>query len=218
MSTKIYNGFRINLAVAELFTITPAIYNTIGSVTTGVLFDATADVLLTRHRDRLEAGHPLDSHDIGPAWREVTAVAARAEELQARSVINVSCDVAICHDPTDRQHMYGIVFGSDAHLRAVTELADIDPYPYWNNTDRPSTVTDEEWEHRRAVWNRAVPSHRSPAEVGVMISVSASSFPVAYIGDEARFKAHLLAAAERTGWADTSTIAASTMFGTVSRA
>lgn len=207
MSTKIYNGFRINLAVDTLFSIAPVIYRTIGEVTTGVLFDATASCLLTRHRAQLETGVPLRHTDISAAWHEVTGVAARAEDLQARSVINVSCDVAICWDSMDRHHMYGIVFGSDAHLRAVTALADIDPYPYWDNTDRPAGITDNDWENRRLIWNRVVPRHQTPAEVGVMISVNAASFPAAYLGNDARFKTHLEAAVARTDWADASTLA-----------
>lgn len=31
-------------------------------------------------------------------------------------------------------------------------------YPYWNSTDPPKDVTDEEWERRREDWDRAFPS------------------------------------------------------------
>lgn len=32
----------------------------------------------------------------------------------------------------------------------------IEPYPYWDNTDRPDDVTDEEWRIREDDWDRAI--------------------------------------------------------------
>ena len=40
---------------------------------------------------------------------------------------------------------------------------EVEPWGYWNNTDQPEGVTEEEWEERRQAWERCLPNWSPPA-------------------------------------------------------
>lgn len=40
---------------------------------------------------------------------------------------------------------------------------EVEEYGYWNNTDQPEGVSDDEWEERRASWERCLPNWSPPA-------------------------------------------------------
>lgn len=52
----------------------------------------------------------------------------------------------------------GIAFGSQEVIDRFLSIPGIRDYSYWNNTDPPKNVTDVEWEERKTIWNRVMPS------------------------------------------------------------
>lgn len=62
--------------------------------------------------------------------------------------------VAFAKDPlTGRIHARPYM-DANYYYDAWYSLAEVERYGYWNNTDQPDDVSDEEWEERRAAWDR----------------------------------------------------------------
>lgn len=65
---------------------------------------------------------------------------------------------------TETGHIWALLHSHDADTIAAFESLDsVEPWPYWNNTERPDDVTEDEWEQRRLFWNRALPGAGVPA-------------------------------------------------------
>lgn len=62
-----------------------------------------------------------------------------------------------------------LVFGSQSqeNIKALIKSGVVEDYGYWNNTDEPENVTEEEWEERRKAWSSI--DDASPSEVGLLI-------------------------------------------------
>lgn len=68
------------------------------------------------------------------------------------------------------ENVFAMVYGSRetrAHFRSVYSAFE---YSYWNNTDRPDELSEEEWADRSATWDRLV-GHKSPKVSGLMMTV-----------------------------------------------
>lgn len=130
MSTKIYAGFR--MAPGK------------------TLEDAFAAVstfrgLAAKHQRRIvakakawRAANKADysNHQLAPAEREI-----EAEE------------VSIVFYP-HAGRVYGIAFMPHDYEKMWFESSGVTPWGYWNNTDRPHDVSEQEWEERRNTWDK----------------------------------------------------------------
>lgn len=68
------------------------------------------------------------------------------------------------------------------HQRAYDAILDAMPgvseYAYWNNSDKPEHVTDEEWDDRASVWNAVLPGAGVPSECGYSIRLLPEGIPM----------------------------------------
>lgn len=53
-----------------------------------------------------------------------------------------------------------LVAGTTAYNDAFSSLVDVQPYPYWDGTDRPPDVSAAEWAQRRRFWDSVFPTGR----------------------------------------------------------
>lgn len=67
-------------------------------------------------------------------------------------------EASIGDDPaTGRLHL--LVFADKSEYEeALEDVEGVEEYGYWNNTDRPEGVSEEEWDARRDAWGRVMPS------------------------------------------------------------
>lgn len=68
------------------------------------------------------------------------------------------------------ENVFVMVYGSREsreHFRSVYSAFE---YSYWNNTDRPDELSEEEWADRSATWDRLV-GYKSPKVSGLMMTV-----------------------------------------------
>lgn len=178
MSTKIYHGYRLAEGV-DLFAFLGTLRDTMDPV-----------------RDRLDA-HALMAyalHAVVKADRAGTPRPARPlmDALDAFDDRQRKTDPdSRGHDP----HRFEVSFGRDpltkrvlallytdaAEFTAAWEaLPEVEPYGYWNNTDRPDDVTDTEWDERREAWDRLGILDHPP--IGRTISFSLRPSPSYDIG------------------------------------
>jgi hypothetical protein len=71
---------------------------------------------------------------------------------------------SVAPDPeTGRVHV--LSFCERSELRMAFEAIEcVEPYGYWDNSDKPDEVTADEWSERAASWKRVLPRPFAPAE------------------------------------------------------
>lgn len=158
MSTKIYNGFkfkdsdfrRIHEQMEELraFIKVDAKIRTIDYLRERVVkeFDMAASRNL-KLEPRLVGRLSMDLWD---RQRKIVDTKRRDPE------VDFSFSIVILIDPkTDA--FYGLFYTEqkdwELHVQSMPWFVD---YSYWNNTDRPTSISKEEWEERSQTWERVV--------------------------------------------------------------
>lgn len=169
MSTKIHDGYRLTGLVP-----TPAFFAMIADLRARleVVYERAYRAALVEeaviHADRLLLGEGPSSHmadlplaDSSPllcasfyidkVWRESLVQGATLPQF------DFQCEVFFLVDPSDQDSLYAIFSASRKDYREEWEAtAGVEPWPYWDNVDRPDDVTDTEWEHRRDTWDRVI--------------------------------------------------------------
>ncbi len=78
---------------------------------------------------------------------------------------NIPCDFnkkAICYFKTYKGNTYYHISGNGDIVKKFREeyknivSNDFTIFDYWNNTDKPDNISDEEWENRESVWNNII--------------------------------------------------------------
>lgn len=169
MSTNIHNGYRLVgvEAPAALFALLADLRRRLDVVYEAAYLRAVVEIAVA-HADRLLLGDAMDeemkdlpladssplfcaSFHIDRVWREVIRRGRRAPEL------DFQCEVFLYADPTSRSPLYGLlVTERDDYRQAWEETPGVEPWPYWNSTDRPCELSPQEWEDRRETWDRVL--------------------------------------------------------------
>lgn len=160
MSTKIYNGYRLRTGtIADLNALLRG-------------FQAAA---LAASRDRMAAlcaryaVRCFDKQTIGmmdadksPASEAFWHVMERQDNVRKTDrrdpEVDLECMLSLF---PHGEHVY-VTLGSeqDIYEKLWEAVPGVEPYPYWNNTDRPSHVSEAEWEERGANWSAATSAEK----------------------------------------------------------
>lgn len=95
-----------------------------------------------------------------------------------RDSLDISCSVVLLpeHDAT-----YMILYAADrwveSYHEVITGITEVEDFTYWNNTDRPDHLTQEEWDARRDKWDELVGRDR-PTARGPILSVGGLHYPM----------------------------------------
>lgn len=197
MSTKIHHGYRLtrlgtNPGLAELVAF-------IQESQCGLFrlvcrrAQAAAVTHLVRESDRRAVGLEVDDPALFGAgveralgeMRQRMVDASRAVSVGGTPLFDFRCSLVVLPDP-DGGLPLALVFATDPTVEELAASAlFLDPYPYWNNTDRPADVSDCEWQARADVWDRALAGslirHHTPAGNGLtfdLVPATQLTFPV----------------------------------------
>ncbi len=179
MSTKIYNGYRISVGergmagrlreVRESLGVTRTrLYRTLVVGAACALVDATR----LGEDPRIDGRRvSLDGSALGSAARVIDELIERAE-ASARRDPEFDLGVSLTLVWGDDGQLYGLLYCErQEFVDAFTALDGVEAWPYWDNTEGPEDVSDEEWHERGATWNRLL-GGGAPAEVGVTWSLN----------------------------------------------
>ncbi len=73
------------------------------------------------------------------------------------------CNVQILHVP-GRNILLAMLFAEQEAYRILwRRMPHVQEYAYWNNTDQPSYLTDEQWDRRRRDWDKALGEDAIPS-------------------------------------------------------
>lgn len=180
MSTKIYNGVRID--TGNIFDFTRKLRETLTPVRTRAQQAHIANEAVS-HLDRRTLGlpeptcdapwgsDPAAANDIAHLIRIVASNLMHAQvSMRANGKIHDweydphRFELSIGQDP-ETGVTVGIFYCEDENLRdAFLAMCEVEDFHYQNQTDRPKEITSEDWELRRQVWDRVLPGLGVPAE------------------------------------------------------
>lgn len=157
MSTKIYTGFRFTTnSWTTVHRHLMAFRSELGEVVRVDLAKRRAEEACL-FIDRRALG--LDNQE-----KESPYVRAARGDIDEERRDPPTFDVAVF--PYGRR-LYGMTFGLPMHENLWHSKPFVEPWGYWNNTDRPDDVTAAEWRRRRDVWDKIL-SNGSPAMSGFL--------------------------------------------------
>lgn len=211
MSTKIFNGYRIRLdgRPRGLFDVVDSLRELWQPIGEEVWFHRLIEVAVqifdgSRDPER----KPEDGTRTSPL---IEASVIEAREYHARTVgdgpNDLQATVCFLSDtmgaPADEEVLiYALLFVRHDRFRGAFEgLSGVEPWPYWDSTDRPSKVPEEEWAHRRAVWGRLL-GYDAPAERGVSFELCRDNFArgVYRLREPGELERHLPTDEQRARW------------------
>lgn len=185
MSTKIYHGVRfLSPSLDEVY----AALSGLRSGISAIQYDETvqwAAMVATDAVDRLVLNpEKRAGADRAPLHKAISELMDRQREIKktGHRDVEVDFDFTLSVLPFEGR-VYGIPFTESKRLREFFTASGItEDFSYWNNSEGPEQIPDEEWERRGDTWNRLLdqdPSGR-PSACGMAFEVSSDlHFPKA---------------------------------------
>lgn len=178
MSTKIFNGYILpHLSLGELHEFLLRFRSLISdkaqegidrlhaSISTDIIDSLAIDGY------SIASGEAKQYHMIEGKVVPLTAaycnVASRQREVEKTGLrdpaYDYSCSLSFC--PADGGILALLFTEQNEFEEAWESMDEVTPFGYWDNTDEPNDITQEEWENRRRIWDKAlgetgVPAHR----------------------------------------------------------
>ena len=177
MSIKIYNGGYLSAPLGKTLPILKELKTRCTKYASNILKDGACEIAIEMavnksvgdSRSRKHLTYDED-HIYPPTFREKDRVSglmyavivaqdwARYNQMEDRLTrIRHDCwiDLSLLLFPnmTDQEHTYFIAFGSDKMVDFLWKQKDlVQEYSFWNNVDKPESITAEEWEQRESIW------------------------------------------------------------------
>lgn len=162
MSTKIYNGYRLAEGTNPF-----DFARQVRAVLEPVRDDADAGQLARLFAT--SADRRWISGEVIPPVLSFTAFndwEARQQEIDpnSRAYDPNGFEMCLGEDPATGRILVRAYTQRAEMAEAFSAMDDVEPYSYWNNSDAPDRLTEEDWAEREAAWARVVPGHGAPAE------------------------------------------------------
>ena len=182
MSTKIYNGFRINL------TSLPSIHKALLDLRAKLrpLQDAkvkryviqTAVAIFDQHTLNYPMPEGVSKHSTPMTYASsdyLKDVRRLKNTMERNPMVDTSFELAII--PVSAKVILGIPYVDDNDFLALLMKQDwVEEYGYWDNTDKPKHLTAREWTARGKMWDKALaPGNDIPAMAGLSADLTIDS-------------------------------------------
>lgn len=162
MSTKIYNGYRLAEGISpfEFARRVRAVLNPIRDRADGALL---ANLFATAVDNRWingQATPPVLAFTAFNDWED------RQSHLHEDSRLHDpnGFDMRLGEDPATGRVLVRAYTQRTDMAAAFAAMPEIDPYSYWNNSDAPDHLKEDEWAECEAAWTRILPHYAAPAE------------------------------------------------------
>ena len=172
MSTTIENGLRIDIPIQDLIPALKGFRDRLMPEAKNMLRDAACQAVMEiALNKRVPLSCPEPTFPTGvkakkPVFQDVSSVYIWAndyvcswsrfsEQTDVRFDVKTECyvEVTLALFP-DGDHTCLIPFGSSNLIRLFRGFPEMKDFCYWNCTDRPSDISEEEWQRRARFWNR----------------------------------------------------------------
>lgn len=155
MSTKIYTGFKAEgISFYELSQQLEEIKQIAQQIALKSLYD---EMILeaTKLYDSITLGYrqPIDNSCIAKIWGDMIMECVESNRNNTRHP-NTDYSFSVCLYPINETSTLGVYFTEHTKLSdLIKEKSWFQDYSYWNNTDQPDEISDDEWESREKTWN-----------------------------------------------------------------
>jgi len=158
MSTKIYNGFVArNNNLQKFLEDCKEIKKVLLPVAIDIVNCAIYDTA-TLHYDLNQGKKDNYLAKAYTSYKKELTLHAATQRL----FFNVEFSICVVQREND---IYGMVFtDNNLLLKTFFKYDMIEPYEYYNNSDRPDNVTEEEWKERENIWDGILGDDAVPAD------------------------------------------------------
>lgn len=159
MSTKIYNGFRFQTNnLWRIFEAIEEFREEIAPQAQHRMRDRLAELCvgwMDRRLVGLKTPDDPTNRALQMGWMKLVD---RIQEVEQAGKRDPEIDFAFQLNIYPVQGTILGIYHSEQDWMAEkwTQQAIVESYPYWNNTDPPKDVSEQEWNHRRQLWNQAL--------------------------------------------------------------
>lgn len=183
MSIKIFNAFELRgcsleQALTELQKLRPLAYRKACEIVAKEVVER-ATLGWDAFQNGIESPAIEQNSGVSYLFAAALSIADEQEDVRRtqRKAPDVDIALSVCLIPTEGR-VLGIGYGVRSDMRELlTLLPGYISYEYWDNQERPSEISEQEWDSRAKAWATALPGWCAPAEVG---------FSYALVSEEAR--------------------------------
>lgn len=162
MSTKIYNGFRIQGRTIEqitrdLFSLRPALESKAKELTIAMALRIAVNAY-DKSQFFTSAPRPAASDYYLEALSKIrNRQHLVVDTLQRDPAVDFESNVVLF--PLEGDQVLGVTFVENKELLTLIQrLPGYEEFSYWNNADKPDNVSAKRWAERKTLWDAAVPS------------------------------------------------------------
>lgn len=160
MSWKIYNGFEI-LQLRD-FSVLRTECLAFAAKVQPLARERLANYLVRSAVESIDRkmyyGVELPDCTMSAVWMNVQKRHAETEKRFARRDVDIDYSFSVTFFPLDGGRLLGMYFTEQDEFKNLwLQLPFVREFRYWNNTDAPKGVTDDEWEQRATTWREALP-------------------------------------------------------------
>lgn len=188
MSTRIYSGYRLAEGT-DVLAFSRALREKMDAVFSDYIVSSLVNLAVLRLEkpEEFAASLPtdLDSMSFAPKsgrWSILSLwnVFDEIDKVMNRRLTDF--EVGFTSDPQTGRVLAVLFTDNGVFEEAWRALPGVEPYAYWNNSDMPDYVTEEEWEERSDSWGRAI-GYRPLIEEMLMFHLHSegSRWPMAYL-------------------------------------
>lgn len=155
MSTKIYYAWKVELPKLREFQL--ALAEAAFEVTAHVFKNAVEELSRFNIAKELDCGNQdWDDEKRAIAGTLILGVVASQSPMKSGFSFDVSYNCWV-----NQTHAYLILYSdnNDSICKALKVPEGAIYYGYWNNTDQPDDVSDEQWEQRGKEWDKFIDNH-----------------------------------------------------------
>lgn len=179
MSTKLYDGILLTFTPDQFWQSVATIRETIeatfeelnNELTIQYMKSVYIDSIMTNRRNRMN-GTELDADKADDTLFFKALRKWQQEDGFFKKKLR--CDVQI-FEPLEDGRILGYVFNNNEsqYVKNLLELPFVEDFGYWNNTDKPDELTEDEWSDRCEAWNVVLDRNFFITGTGITIGLPA---------------------------------------------
>ena len=152
MSTKIYNGYKIE---GDIFNVMDKLHILKSTMITKVYHDIKSTI--------------VEGHNVAPNnYEAFNSVLNNIEEGSVSTTRNGNCiDASVCILPFDNNIYATTYFNMNWQTEMFESMDGVSEFMYWDNTDPPEDISETDWEQRDILWGKILRDWKAPGFVGM---------------------------------------------------
>lgn len=166
MSTKIFNGYYLSLCtLQELHSFSMSLRSKIKTK----MEELYAKKLLELSAYRYD--RPSKNEKYCPLLETKFEIDGKFYDIERTNTRNPEYDFGfdVTFIPTETKILTLIYTEQLEYINIFNSFLDVHPYPYYNNIDKPSNISESEWESRSLEWDNALNPYDIPSLQGFSI-------------------------------------------------